>query len=55
MDIASELEITKSPASEILNKLLAIGVIVTVSGAGKGKYKLSTDMKLAVPFHKQMY
>ena len=42
MDIARELEITKSPASEILNKLLSIGAIVSVTGAGKGKYKFST-------------
>ena len=42
MDIARELEITKSPASEILNKLLSIGAIISVSGAGKGKYKFST-------------
>lgn len=39
MDIAGELGITKSPASEILNKLLAIGAIAPVSGFGKGKYK----------------
>ncbi len=42
MDITRELEITKSPASEILNKLLSIGAIVSVTGAGKGKYKFST-------------
>lgn len=41
MDIARELEITKSPASEILNKLLSIGAIVPVTGAGKGKYKFN--------------
>ena len=43
MDIARELEITKSPASEILNKLLSIGAIISVSGAGKGKYKFNQD------------
>lgn len=37
-DIARELEITKSPASEILNKLLSIGAISPISGFGKGKY-----------------
>ena len=42
MDIEKELEITKSPASDILNKLLSIGAIVSVTGAGKGKYKFST-------------
>ena len=41
MDIARELEITKSPASEILNKLLSIGAIVSVTGAGKGKYQFN--------------
>ena len=39
MDIARELEITKSPASEILNKLLSIGAIIPVTGSGKGKYQ----------------
>ena len=39
MDIAEELGITKSPASEILNKLLSVGAIVPVIGFGKGKYK----------------
>jgi len=43
MDIARELEITKSPASEILNKLLSIEAIVSVTGAGKGKYKFNQD------------
>ena len=41
MDIARELGITKSPASEILNKLLSIGAIVSVTGAGKGKYRFN--------------
>lgn len=43
MDIARELEITKSPASEILNKLLSIEAIVSVTGAGRGKYKFNQD------------
>lgn len=43
MDIARELEITKSPASEILNKLLSIEAIVSVTGAGKGKYKFNQN------------
>ena len=43
LDIARELEITKSPASEILNKLLSIGAIVPVIGAGKGKYRFNQD------------
>ena len=41
MDIARELEITKSPASEILNKLSAIGAIVPVTGSGRGKYRFN--------------
>ncbi len=41
MDIARELDITKSPASEILNKLLSIGAIVPVAEFGKGKYKFN--------------
>ena len=50
-DIARELGITKSPASEILNKLLSIGAIVPTTIAGKGKYKFNivflkiTDLK----------
>ena len=43
MDIARELEITKSPASEILNKLLSIAAIVPVTGVGKGKYKFNRE------------
>ncbi len=42
-DIARELEITKSPASELLNKLRSIGAVVPVSGFGKGKYKFDRD------------
>ena len=41
MDIAEELGITKSPASEILNKLLSVGAIVPATGFGKGKYKFN--------------
>jgi len=41
MDVASALEITKSPASELLNKLLTVGAVVPVTGFGKGKYKFS--------------
>ena len=43
MDIARELGITRSPASEILNKLLSIRAIVPVTGVGKGKYKFSKE------------
>ena len=43
IDIARELEITKSPASEILNKLLTIGAIVAVVGFGKGKYRFHME------------
>ena len=43
MDIARELGITKSPASEILNKLLSIAAIVPVTGVGKGKYKFNRE------------
>jgi len=38
MDIARELGITKSPASEILSKLLSIGAVAPAKEAGKGKY-----------------
>ena len=41
MDIVRELEITKSPASEILNKLLSIGAIISATGAGRGKYRFN--------------
>ena len=43
MDIARELDITKSPASEILNKLLKIGAIVPATGLGKGKYRFNHE------------
>ena len=38
MDIANTLGITKSPASEIINKLLSVKAIISVAGYGKGKY-----------------
>ena len=38
MDIARALDITKSPASELLSNLLSVGAIVPVTGFGKGKY-----------------
>ena len=41
MDIANALEITKSPASEIINKLLSVKAIISVTGYGKGKYKFN--------------
>ena len=37
-DLISELGITKSPASEILNKLLSVGAILPARGSGRGKY-----------------
>ena len=43
MDIAKELEITKSPASTILNQLLAIDAIVPVAECGRGKYCFNQD------------
>lgn len=43
MDIARELEITKSPASEIINKLLSIGAVVPEAGAGRGKYRFNSN------------
>ena len=39
MDVARILGITKSPASEIINKLLSVKAIISVTGYGKGKYK----------------
>lgn len=39
MDIAKELEITKSPASTILSQLLAIDAVVPAAGCGRGKYQ----------------
>ena len=41
MDIANTLGITKSPASEIINKLLSVKAIISVTGYGKGKYKFN--------------
>lgn len=43
MDIARELNITKSPASELLNKMLKIGAIVPATGSGKGKYRFNQE------------
>ena len=40
-DIANELGITKSPASEILNKLLAIEAVLPANTAGRGKYRFN--------------
>ena len=40
-DVAELLDITKSPASELLNKLLFIGVVVSVKG--KGLYQFSSE------------
>ena len=37
-DIIDVLKITASPASELINKLLKSGIIMPVSGMGKGKY-----------------
>ena len=38
-DVVEVLSITASPASTLLKRLLEAGVIVPVSGAGKGKYR----------------
>ena len=43
MDIAKELEITKSPASTILSQLLAINAIVPAVENGRGKYCFNQD------------
>ena len=43
MDIAKELEITKSPASTILNQLLAIDAIVSAAECGRGKYQFNSN------------
>ena len=42
MDIARELDITKSPASEFLNKMLTVGAIVPATDVGKGKYRFNS-------------
>ena len=42
MDIAKELGITKSPASTILNQLLAIDAIVPAAECGRGKYHFNS-------------
>ena len=42
MDIARELDITKSPASELLNKLVSISAVIPVSGHGRGKYRFGS-------------
>ena len=38
MDVAKQLNITKSPASELLKKLLIVGAILPTQGQGKGEY-----------------
>ena len=43
MDIAKELEITKSRASTILNQLLSIDAIVPVAECGRGKYQFNSN------------
>ena len=44
-DVVEALEITPSPASTLLKRLVESGVIVSVSGAGKGKYRFNTEME----------
>lgn len=43
MDIAKALGITKSPASTILNQLLAIDAIVPAAECGRGKYQFNSN------------
>ena len=38
-DLINELGITKSPASEILNKLLSVGAVAPAPGIARGKYR----------------
>ena len=38
-DLIKELGITKSPASEILNKLLSVGAVTPAPGSARGKYR----------------
>lgn len=42
MDVAKQLNITKSPASELLKKLLAVGAILPTQGQGKGMYQFDS-------------
>ena len=42
-DIARELDITRSPASELIKKLFKMGAVVSVKGNGKGKYRFSEE------------
>lgn len=37
-DVMQSLKLTASPSSELLKKMLAAGIIIPVSGKGKGKY-----------------
>ncbi|MBR6458681.1 MAG: Fic family protein [Actinomycetaceae bacterium] len=43
-DVVEILGITSSPASELLKRLLDTGVIVPVSGKGKGKYRFARSV-----------
>ena len=38
-DLIKELGITKSPASEILNRLLSVGAVTPAPGSARGKYR----------------
>lgn len=40
-DVVKELDVTKSPASEILNKLLSVGAILPAPEFGRGKYRFN--------------
>lgn len=40
-DVVKELDVTKSPASEILNKLLSVEAILPAPGSARGKYRFN--------------
>ena len=48
-DVMEVLALTPSPASELLRKLQAAGIIESVSGMGKGKYRFSPSFFRKAP------
>jgi len=41
-DVMTVLNITKSPASELIKKMYGLGLTERITGAGKGKYRFIT-------------
>lgn len=45
-DVMSAINITPSPASELIQKMLSKGIIMPVKGLGKGKYRFKLGERI---------